>query len=119
MSFAQAVPRGRGARPGRHPPEIGGAAAWVRVRGASVANLSEARAGERLRLVFRHEESASSSEQVVIASLGETVLLASLEDVAVGRDEEPGACAVQRGRVLVCSEGGSEAGGNAAGESGG
>ena len=115
MGVSQLVPR----YVSKSPSSCSEGCVWVRVRGRFIPDLIEARAGERLRLVFRHEESASSSEQVVIASLGETVLLASLEDVAVGRDEEPGACAVQRGRVLVCSEGGSEAGGNAAGESGG
>jgi hypothetical protein len=55
----------------------------VLVRGAFVPDLIEARAGERLRLVFRREETAPCSEQVVIPGLGRSVMLPPFEDVAV------------------------------------
>lgn len=57
--------------------------AWVRVRGAFFPDLIEARPGERLRLVFRREETAACSERVVFPSLGKSVMLPPFEDVAV------------------------------------
>lgn len=82
--------------------------AWVRVRGAFVPDLIEARAGERLRLVFRREETASCSERVVMPSLGKSVTLPPFEDVAVdlgplpsGEHEFSCGLGVLQGHILV------------------
>ena len=82
--------------------------AWVRVRGAFLPDLIEARAGERLRLVFTREETAPCSEQIVIPSLGKSVMLPPFEDVAVelgplppGDYEFTCGLGILRGRILV------------------
>jgi hypothetical protein len=80
----------------------------VWVRGAFFPDLIEAQAGERLRLVFRREETAACSEQVVIPSLGKSVMLPPFEDVAVELDPLPPGereftcgLGVLRGRILA------------------
>jgi plastocyanin domain-containing protein len=82
--------------------------AWVQVRGAFSPDVIEARPGERLRLVFRREETAACSERVVIPSLGKSVMLPPFEDVAVdlgpmppGEHEFTCQLGVLRGRILV------------------
>lgn len=82
--------------------------AWIRVRGAFFPDVIEARPGERLRLVFRREETAACSERVVIPSLGKSVMLPPFEDVAVdlgpmppGEHEFTCQLGVLRGRILV------------------
>lgn len=65
------------------PPKYSEGRAWVRVEGAFLPNLIEARAGERLRLVFRREETAACSEHVLIPSLGKSVMLPPFEDVPI------------------------------------
>ncbi|MBW8059361.1 MAG: hypothetical protein FVQ78_03320 [Solirubrobacterales bacterium] len=84
--------------------------AWVRVRGAFFPDLIEARPGERLRLVFRREETAACSEHVVIPSLGKSVMLPPFVDVPVelgplppGEHEFSCQLGVLRGRILVRS----------------
>lgn len=85
--------------------------AWVRVRGAFSPDRIDARPGERLRLVFRREETASCSERVVVPSLGRSVMLPPFEDVAVdlgplppGEHEFRCALGVLRGRIVVHSQ---------------
>jgi hypothetical protein len=82
--------------------------AWVRVKGAFFPDVIEARPGERLRLVFRREETAPCSERVLIASLGKSVMLPPFEDVAVdlgplpaGEHEFGCELDVLHGRILV------------------
>ena len=82
--------------------------AWVRVRGAFSPDRIDARPGERLRLVFRREETSACSERVVVPSLGRSVMLPPFEDVAVdlgplppGEHEFRCALGVLRGRIVV------------------
>lgn len=107
MGFPQLASRRSGEIRSRRSPYSEGCA-WVRVRGAFFPDLIEARAGERLRLVFRREETAPCSEQVVIASLGKSVMLPPFEDVAVdlgpleaGEHEFSCELGVLRGRIVV------------------
>jgi len=79
MGVSQLVPR----YVSKSPSSCSEGCVWVRVRGRFIPDLIEARAGERLRLVFRREEIAPCSERVVIASLGKSVMLPPFEDVAV------------------------------------
>jgi Uncharacterized protein conserved in bacteria len=92
MRLAQLVPTHHGQR-GQRPANLGHRYsegwAWVRVRGAFFPDLIEAQAGERLRVVFRREETAACSEHVVIPSLGKSVMLPPFEDVAVELDPLP------------------------------
>ncbi|MEX2106189.1 MAG: cupredoxin domain-containing protein [Solirubrobacterales bacterium] len=81
---------------------------WVKVKGAFIPDVIEARSGERLRLVFRREETAPCSERVLIASLGKSVMLPPFEDVAVdlgplpaGEHEFGCELDVLHGRILV------------------
>lgn len=57
--------------------------AWVRVRGAFFPDRIEAQPGERLRIVFRREETAPCSEQIVIPSLGRSLTLPAFRDIPV------------------------------------
>jgi plastocyanin domain-containing protein len=110
MGVAQLVPEH--ANDGR-PKRIGysGGCAWVQIRGGFFPDLIEARSGERLRLVFRREETAPCSEQVVIASLGKSVTLPPFEDVPVdlgplppGEHEFRCELGVLRGRIIVLDQ---------------
>ncbi len=73
-------------------------------------NLIEARPGERLRLLFRREETATCSERVLFpASAG--MMLPPFEDVAVdlgplppGKHEFSCELGVLRGRILVAGQ---------------
>ena len=107
MDLAQLVPRVASEGPSRRHGYSEGWA-WVRVRGAFSPDVIEARPGERLRLVFRREETAPCSEQVVIASLGKSVMLPPFEDVAIeigplppGEHEFGCALGILRGRIVV------------------
>lgn len=82
--------------------------AWVRVRGTFAPERIEARRGERLRLIFRREETAACTERVVVPSLGRSVMLPPFEDVAVdfgpmpaGEHEFRCGLGVLRGRIVV------------------
>ena len=108
--------------PGGHERPLADAAdrysegwAWVRVRGAFLPDQIEARPGERLRLVFRREETAPCSERVVVPSLGKSVMLPPFEDVAVdlgpippGEHEFSCGLGVLRGRIVVRGQGARE-----------
>lgn len=82
MRITQAVPKTPN-DDSATPPRYSEGQAWVRVRGAFFPNLIEARSGERLRLVFRREETAACSERVLLPSLGKSVMLPPFEDVAL------------------------------------
>ena len=106
MSLAQLVPsqHDRRSTVGRYSE----GRAWVRVRGALLPDLIEARAGERLRLVFRREETAACSERIIFPSLGRSVMLPPFEDVAVdlgplpaGEHEFRCELGILRGRIVV------------------
>lgn len=106
MSLAQLVPS-RHDRPSSINRYSEGRA-WVRVRGALIPDLIEARSGERLRLVFRREETAACSERIIFPSLGRSVMLPPFEDVAVdlgplpaGEHEFRCELGILRGRVVV------------------
>lgn len=91
--------------------------AWVKVKGAFFPDVIEARPGERLRLVFRREETAPSSERVLIASLGKSVMLPPFEDGAGSGDGLLGKTPGRRGGLhgwrndcgspTLCRNGGS------------
>lgn len=107
MSLSRAVPKVLD----DNPPTRAGyseGCAWVLVRGAFSPNRIEARPGERLRIVFRREETAACSEQVVIPSLGKSVMLPPFKDVAVdlgplpaGEHEFTCQLGVLRGRIVA------------------
>ena len=106
MGVAQLAPEHAKDRPRRANYSEG--CAWVRIRGGFIPDLIVARSGERLRLVFRREETAPCSEQVVIESLGKSVTLPPFEDVPVdlgplppGEHEFRCELGVLRGRILV------------------
>lgn len=106
MGVAQLAPEHSKGRPRRTNYSEG--CAWVRIRGGFIPDLIVARSGERLRLVFRREETAPCSEQVVIESLGKSVTLPPFEDVpvdlgplALGEHEFRCELGVLRGRILV------------------
>lgn len=108
MRLAQLVPTHQGQRPANSGRRYSEGWAWVRVRGAFFPDLVEARAGERLRLVFTREETAPCSEQIVIPTLGKSVMLPPFEDVAVelgplppGDYEFTCGLGILRGRILV------------------
>ena len=82
--------------------------AFIRVRGAFSPDLIEARAGERLRLIFRREETAECSERIIFPSLGRSVMLPPFEDVAIHlgplpRGSHPFSCelGVLRGSIVA------------------
>ena len=106
MELAQLVPRVD--RSGDHTGPYSEGWAWVRVQGEFSPDLIEARPGERLRLVFRREETAPCSERVVVPSLGKSVMLPPFEDVTVdlgplapGVHEFRCELGVLRGRIVV------------------
>ncbi len=113
MGVAQLVPEhAMDSRPRRTDYSEG--CAWVRIRGGFNPDLIVARSGERLRLVFRREETAPCSEQVVIESLGKSVTLPPFEDVPVdlgplppGEHEFRCELGVLRGRILIQDRPGS------------
>ncbi|HEU5277695.1 MAG TPA: cupredoxin domain-containing protein [Gaiellaceae bacterium] len=55
----------------------------VRVRGGYHPDTVYGRVGEPLRIVFRREESAACSEQVVFPEFGKSAMLPPYEDVTV------------------------------------
>ncbi len=83
----------------------------VRVRGGFDPDVIEARTGTRLRIVFRREETAPCSAQVVIPRLGKSVMLPPFEDVVVElgplpSGDYPFSCefGILKGRILVRGE---------------
>lgn len=108
VPLAQLVARGHGGRPRRGTDGYSEGWAWVRVRGKFSPELIEARPGERLRVVFRREETAACSERVVVPSLGKSVMLPPFEEVDVdlgplppGEHEFTCGLGVLRGRIVV------------------
>jgi plastocyanin domain-containing protein len=109
MGVAQLVPKANeGARGG---PGYSEGWSWVRVKGRYSPEVIEARPGERLRLVFRREETAACSERVIFPSLGKSVMLPPFEDVTVdlgpmpaGEHEFTCELGVLRGRIVVRGE---------------
>lgn len=96
------------ARPGHPPDTYREGWASVRVRGMFAPEVIEARPGERLRLVFRREETAACSDRVLFPSLGKSIMLPPFEDVSVdlgplpsGEHEFSCGLGVLRGRILV------------------
>lgn len=80
----------------------------VRVRGGYEPETVRAEAGRPVRIVFRREESAASSEQVVFPALGKSATLPPGETVAVDLPpQEPGeyeftsGMGMLRGRLIV------------------
>lgn len=80
----------------------------VRVRGGYLPDTIRAEAGVPLRIVFRREESAPCSEQVVFPAFGKSATLPRGEQVAVDLlPEEPGvyeftcAMGMLRGKLVV------------------
>ncbi len=80
----------------------------VRVRGGYVPDTIRAEAGVPLRIVFRREEAASCSEQVVFPAFGKSATLPPGENVAVDLlPGEPGvyeftcAMGILRGKLVV------------------
>ena len=55
----------------------------VRVRGGYSPNTIYGRVGEPLRILFRREETAVCSEQVVFPYFGKSAMLPAYQDVAV------------------------------------
>ena len=93
----------RTARRGDRPVQV-----RIRVRGRYEPDRIVARAGDRLRLVFRREESAACSERVVFPDFGKSATLPTNEDVAIDlHPQEPGeydftcAMGMLRGRLIV------------------
>jgi plastocyanin domain-containing protein len=63
----------------------------VRVRGGYRPDTVYGRVGEPLRIVFRREETAVCSEQVVFPHFGKSAMLPPYQDVAVElRPDQPG-----------------------------
>ena len=109
MGVAQLVPRASERPP--YGPGYTEGWSWVRVKGRYSPEVIEARPGERLRLVFRREETAACSERVIFPSLGKSVMLPPFEDVTVdlgplppGEHEFSCELGVLRGRIVVRGE---------------
>lgn len=80
----------------------------VRVRGGYHPDTIYGRAGEPVAIVFRREETAPCSEQVIFPALGKSAMLPAYEDVTVeltpaGPGEYEFTCqlGVLRGRLVV------------------
>jgi hypothetical protein len=82
MGAAQLVQEPKRRHPPKRPPYSEGCA-WVLIDGAFSPSLIEARAGERLRIVFRREETSPCSEQILLEDFGRSVTLPPFEDVPV------------------------------------
>lgn len=85
----------------------------VRVRGGYEPDTIYARAGERLRIVFRREETAACSERVVFPDFGKSAMLPPYQDVTVeigpreaGEYEFTCQMGVLHGRLIVEDDGG-------------
>jgi plastocyanin domain-containing protein len=92
-------------------PQYSEGHAWVRVSGAFEPARIAARPGERLRVVFRREETSPCSERVVFPGLGMSVMLPPFEDVDVdlgplpeGEHEFTCGLGTLRGQVVVQAE---------------
>ena len=80
----------------------------IRVRGGYQPDTVYARAGERVRLTFRREETAACSERVVFPDFGKSAMLPPYQDVTIElRPEHAGdyefTCelGMLRGRLIV------------------
>ena len=87
--------------------------AFICVRGAFSQDLIEARAGERLRLILRREETAECSERVVFPTLGRSVMLPPFEDVVIDlgplpRGRHPFSCELGVLRGAIVARGGTK-----------
>lgn len=85
----------------------------VRVRGGYEPSVLRARVGERLRIVFTREETASCSEHVVFPAFGKSAMLPPFEEVAVDLVPEQAGVyeftcqlGMLRGRLEVDEDGG-------------
>ena len=66
-------------------------ATLIRVHGGYSPDTIHGRVGERVRLVFRREETAPCSERVVFPDFGKSAMLPPYQDVTVELDpQEPG-----------------------------
>lgn len=86
----------------------------VRVRGGYVPDTIHAEAGELLRVLFRREESAACSEQVVFPAFGKSATLPRGEEVAIdllpehaGEYEFTCGMGMLHGRLLVAPPNGA------------
>lgn len=76
---------------GGHTVEAAAREVHVRVRGGYVPDTIRVEAGVPVRIVFRREESAACSEQVVFPAFGRSAMLPPGEEVAVDLlPREPG-----------------------------
>ena len=80
----------------------------VRVRGGYEPETVYGRAGERVAIVFRREETAPCSERVIFPTLGKSAMLPAFQDVTVeltppapGEYEFTCQLGVLRGRLVV------------------
>lgn len=97
-------------------PDKAGSTVRIRVKGGYRPATIHGRAGERLRLVFRREESAACSEHVVFPDFGKSAMLPAFEDVELellperaGEYEFTCQLGMLRGRLIVSGPGTSEA----------
>lgn len=68
---------------GGHTVEAAAREVHVRVRGGYLPDTIRAEAGVPVRIVFRRDESAACSEQVVFPAFGKSAMLPPGENVAV------------------------------------
>jgi len=97
---------------GGHAAAVPGREIGVRVLGGYIPDTIRAEAGVPLRIVFRREESAPCSEQVVFPAFGKSATLPPGEKVAVDLlPEVPGeyeftcAMGMLRGKLVVVPPG--------------
>ena len=101
----------------RRHRDLSGREVHVQVRGGYHPDTIRAAAGERLRIVFRREESSPCSEQVVFPAFGKSATLPQGEDVPVDLcPGEPGqyqfSCAMGMlsGRLIITARGPGDGG---------
>ena len=89
----------------------------VRVKGGYRPSVLHGRVGERLRILFRREETASCSQYVVFPDFGKSAMLPPFEEVAVellperaGEYEFTCQLGMLRGRLIIADEGSGQLG---------